>query len=225
MCVTDLGKEKKVMRYVCRICGYVYDEAVEKVPFRELPEDWKCPLCGAAKSDFKAADAGPEPAGASAPARRQADLEKLSAGQLAALCSNLARGCEKQYQPEQAALFGELADYFTAVTPPVNDASVEALYQMLEQDAADYAGIRATADENGDRGAARICVWGEKVTRMLSSLVGRYLREGEAMLADTDIWLCTACGFVYVGDAPPEMCPVCKVPSWKFEKIEGRVTA
>jgi rubredoxin len=37
MCVTDLGKEKKVMRYVCRICGYVYDEAVEKVPFRELP--------------------------------------------------------------------------------------------------------------------------------------------------------------------------------------------
>ena len=27
------------MRYVCRICGYVYDEAVEKVPFRELPED------------------------------------------------------------------------------------------------------------------------------------------------------------------------------------------
>ena len=51
------------------------------------------------------------------------------------------------------------------------------------------------------------------------------LREGEAMLADTDIWLCTACGFVYVGDAPPEMCPVCKVPSWKFEKIEGRVTA
>ena len=71
-------------------------------------------------------------------------------------------------------------------------------------------------------GAARICVWGEKVTRMLSSLVNRYLNEGEAMLADTDIWICTVCGFVYIGETPPELCPVCKVPPYKFEKIEGR---
>ena len=71
-------------------------------------------------------------------------------------------------------------------------------------------------------GAARICVWGEKVTRMLSSLVNRYLNEGEAMLADTDIWVCTVCGFVYIGETPRELCPVCKVPPYKFEKIEGR---
>ncbi|MGM9662470.1 MAG: rubredoxin-like domain-containing protein [Oscillospiraceae bacterium] len=25
-----------------------------------------------------------------------------------------------------------------------------------------------------------------------------------------------------MGDAAPELCPVCKVPSWKFEKVEGR---
>lgn len=29
------------MRYVCQICGYVYDEAKEKVPFSELPDTWK----------------------------------------------------------------------------------------------------------------------------------------------------------------------------------------
>lgn len=29
-------------------------------------------------------------------------------------------------------------------------------------------------------------------------------------------------GFVYVGDKAPELCPVCKVPGWKFEKMEGR---
>ena len=34
------------MKYVCQICGYVYDDAKEKVPFAELPDDWKCPLCG-----------------------------------------------------------------------------------------------------------------------------------------------------------------------------------
>ena len=210
------------MKYICQICGYVYDDAKEKVPFEELPDDWKCPLCGAAKSDFKPEANGDEKKVVTAIEPMDADLEKLSAGQLAALCSNLARGCEKQYKQEEADLFKQLADYFTAVVPAVNDASVEKLAKELQTDADNYAAVRATADANADRGAARVCVWGEKVTRMLSSLVNRYLNEGEAMLKDTNIWVCTTCGFVYIGDTPPELCPVCKVPDWKFEKIEGR---
>ena len=210
------------MKYICQICGYVYDDAKEKVPFAELPDDWKCPLCGAAKSDFKPEANGDEKKVVTAIEPMEADLEKLSAGQLAALCSNLARGCEKQYKQEEAGLFKQLADYFTAVVPAVNDASVEKLAKELQTDAENYAAVRATADANADRGAARVCVWGEKVTRMLSSLVNRYLNEGEAMLKDTNIWVCTTCGFVYIGDTPPELCPVCKVPDWKFEKIEGR---
>ena len=210
------------MKYICQICGYVYDDAKEKVPFAELPDDWKCPLCGAAKSDFKSEANGNEKKVVTAIEPMEADLEKLSAGQLAALCSNLARGCEKQYKQEEADLFKQLADYFTAVVPAVNDASVEKLAKELQTDAENYAAVRATADANADRGAARVCVWGEKVTRMLSSLVNRYLNEGEAMLKDTNIWVCTTCGFVYIGDTPPELCPVCKVPNWKFEKIEGR---
>ena len=210
------------MKYVCQICGYVYDDAKEKVPFEELPDDWKCPLCGAAKSDFKPEANGDEKKVVTAIEPMEADLEKLSAGQLAALCSNLARGCEKQYKQEEADLFKQLADYFTAVVPAVNDASVEKLAKELQTDADNYAAVRATSDANADRGAARVCVWGEKVTRMLSSLVNRYLNEGEAMLKDTNIWVCTTCGFVYIGDTPPELCPVCKVPDWKFEKIEGR---
>ena len=210
------------MKYVCQICGYVYDDAKEKVPFAELPDDWKCPLCGAAKSDFKPEANGDEKKVVTAIEPMETDLEKLSAGQLAALCSNLARGCEKQYKQEEADLFKQLADYFTAVVPTVNDASVEKLAKELQTDANNYAAVRATADANADRGAARVCVWGEKVTRMLSSLVNRYLNEGEAMLKDTNIWVCTTCGFVYIGDTAPELCPVCKVPDWKFEKIEGR---
>ena len=210
------------MKYVCQICGYVYDDAKEKVPFAELPDDWKCPLCGAAKLDFKPEVNGDEKKVVTAIEPMEADLGKLSAGQLAALCSNLARGCEKQYKQEEADLFKQLADYFTAAVPAVNDASVEKLAKELQTDADNYAAVRATADANADRGAARVCVWGEKVTRMLSSLVNRYLNEGEALLKDTYIWVCTTCGFVYIGDTPPELCPVCKVPNWKFEKIEGR---
>ncbi|MGN1164966.1 MAG: rubredoxin, partial [Lachnospiraceae bacterium] len=30
-----------------------YGKIKEKIPFEKLPDDWKCPLCGAAKSDLK----------------------------------------------------------------------------------------------------------------------------------------------------------------------------
>ena len=42
------------MRYICQICGYVYDEEKEGIPFSELPDDWKCPMCGATKAMFAA---------------------------------------------------------------------------------------------------------------------------------------------------------------------------
>ncbi len=212
------------MRYVCQICGYVYDDTVEKVPFSELPDDWKCPMCGASKSDFKP-EITPESVTEKTKAEEaviEEDLEKLSVGQLAAICSNLSRGCEKQYKNDEAKQFKKLADYFSSITPSVSDATVENISSLLQTDIKNYPIVRAEADADADRGAARVCVWGEKVTRMLASLVDRYLKEGEQMLADTDIWVCTICGFVYIGKNPPEMCPVCKVPSWKFKKIEGR---
>ena len=34
-------------------------------------------------------------------------------------------------------------------------------------------------------------------------------------------YVCTVCGYVYEGDAAPEVCPVCKAPSDKFKLQEG----
>ena len=56
---------------------------------------------------------------------------------------------------------------------------------------------------------------------MVQSLLARYEKEGEAFLEENDVWVCTVCGFIYVGKSAPALCPVCKVPDWKFEKIEG----
>lgn len=39
--------------WVCKICGYIYDEVAEGVAFEDLPEDWVCPLCKHPKSDFE----------------------------------------------------------------------------------------------------------------------------------------------------------------------------
>ena len=48
------------MKYVCMICGYVYDEEQGDVEhgvsagteWKDLPEDWDCPLCGVGKDTF-----------------------------------------------------------------------------------------------------------------------------------------------------------------------------
>ena len=61
----------------------------------------------------------------------------------------------------------------------------------------------------------------EKVTRIARSLLSQYRKGGEELLRESEVWLCTVCGFVYIGRKPPELCPVCKVPSWKFTNVEG----
>lgn len=40
-------------QWICIICGYIYDEEKEGVPFEELPADWVCPLCKHGKGDFE----------------------------------------------------------------------------------------------------------------------------------------------------------------------------
>lgn len=55
-----LRSKEKMKKYVCDVCGYVYDPA-EGDPdnnikpgtlFEDLPDDWVCPVCGAAKDQF-----------------------------------------------------------------------------------------------------------------------------------------------------------------------------
>ena len=43
-------------KYVCSICGYVYDPAEhDGVAFEDLPDDWKCPRCKQGKEKFNKA--------------------------------------------------------------------------------------------------------------------------------------------------------------------------
>ncbi len=63
------GKKNKIQRsytimtkYVCNVCGYVYDPEVGDpdsgiapgTAFEDIPQDWVCPLCGVGKDDFSA---------------------------------------------------------------------------------------------------------------------------------------------------------------------------
>jgi len=48
-------------KYTCSVCGYVYDPAEgdpeNSIPpgteFQDLPDSWRCPVCGAAKVAFE----------------------------------------------------------------------------------------------------------------------------------------------------------------------------
>ena len=48
-------------KYVCLVCGYVYDEELGDpengiepgTKFEDLPEDYVCPLCGVGKEEFE----------------------------------------------------------------------------------------------------------------------------------------------------------------------------
>ena len=49
-------------KYICAICGYIYDpeagdpdNGVEPgTAWEDVPEDWQCPLCGVGKENFGA---------------------------------------------------------------------------------------------------------------------------------------------------------------------------
>ena len=48
-------------RYICKVCGYVYDPVAGDpdngvkpgTTFEDLPDTWDCPVCGASKDDFE----------------------------------------------------------------------------------------------------------------------------------------------------------------------------
>lgn len=48
-------------KYICKICGWIYDEAqgdpdngiAPGTKFEDLPADYICPMCGAGKDEFE----------------------------------------------------------------------------------------------------------------------------------------------------------------------------
>jgi flavin reductase (DIM6/NTAB) family NADH-FMN oxidoreductase RutF/rubredoxin len=57
---TAKAPKEPLKKYVCQVCGYIYDPATGDpergippgTPFEDLPKDWTCPLCGAPKNRF-----------------------------------------------------------------------------------------------------------------------------------------------------------------------------
>ena len=60
--------------------------------------------------------------------------KELSPMEMSIICSNLARGCEKQYMPEESENFRKLAEFFRQKAEPICNATTETLLELINHD-------------------------------------------------------------------------------------------
>jgi rubredoxin len=232
-----------MQKFKCSVCGYVYDETAgvsqkgvaPGTKWEEIPDSFACPVCTAPKSVFGLVEATEQPVEAKTTVAvafdklRQldgdnaAEFVEATVGEIAAICSSLAKGCEKQRLMDEMEAFSKIADYFKSKAIAEKGKTLEDVAKMLIDDmATGYPAANKAAKDEADRGAQRSLVWSEKVSILAKSLLERFAKEGEAMLENTGIFVCDICGFIYTGDAQPEICPICKVQSYKIIPVERR---
>ncbi|MBN1622935.1 MAG: rubredoxin [Clostridia bacterium] len=145
--------------------------------------------------------------------------DRMSANELSILFSNLSKGCEKQYRKEESELFEKLSEFYESQEEKPEKSNLAKLDSMIKEDISWFWDAKEIARAQNDRGALRALVWGEKVSKIVGSIISRYIKNGNSILEETNIHVCEICGFVYLGDEPPEVCPVCKVPGFKIAKV------
>ena len=225
--------------YVCPICGYEYDGQLGDpdhgiapgTRWEDLPDTWTCPICGAEKADFVLKGGSFSEEGTESEAFSQSEhpdedrdpQRELNAQELAALFDNLSKGCLKQYRTEEAGLFTELSAYYRARVAPMTGDLTDLLELARLDLETGFSQASKTAVAYSDRGALRALAWSEKVTRILVSILRKDSEAQKVPISDTRIFVCEVCGFIYIGDEVPEICPVCKVPGFKLTRMQGGV--
>jgi rubredoxin len=219
-------------KYVCSICGFIYDEAAgcseaEILPgtkWSDVPSSFLCPLCGASKEEFFKKEEKTTSPSASSQTESEVELPEdisYTGAELSAIFSNLAKGSEKQYYPEMSALYQQLSSYY-GVKPQIKKTSdFESLKTLLEKDlSSNFIMANEVAGKFKDRGALRALKWSEGVSRMTKAHLGRFNTSSPDLIENTKVFVCDICGFIFIGDEKPEVCPVCKVPSMKMTQIK-----
>ena len=209
-------------KYRCTICGYIYDDSKEKIKFEDLPDDWKCPACGAPKSLFEEIKEEKEKIKEEEKVEIieevDNDLRELSNYEISLICSNLAKASEKQYLEEEKDLFRELSKYYEELES-AKTGSLDDVIDMVNSDINSFSKAMEVFSKYDDRGAKRVVNWTSKSTNIMKVVIDTYKEKGIDYIKNNKIWVCDICGFIYVGDNPPKVCPVCRVPSVKILEV------
>jgi len=84
-----------------------------------------------------------------------------------------------------------------------------------------YPAYLAIAKHFGEKGAEmsfHYAISAEKIHAKLYDEAKEKASQNED-IEEKDIYICPVCGYTYIGDGPPENCPVCGLPSEKFVKF------
>ncbi|MFA7637060.1 MAG: ferritin family protein [Monoglobales bacterium] len=216
------------MKYVCSICGYVYDEAEEKTPFAELSDSWGCPVCGAKTEKFEKA-----PANKYAGTQTEKNLEAAFAGESMARnkYTYFASRAKKEGFEQISALFLKTADnekehaklWFKELNG-ISDTAENLLhaaegenYEWTDM----YAGFADTAEKEGFPELAakfRLVAAVEKHHEERYRALLRNVEMAEVFArSEVKVWECRNCGHIVVGTNAPEVCPTCDHPQSYFE--------
>ncbi len=211
--------------YICTVCGYVHKTD------GGLPEDFVCPICGAGKDAFVLKEDKPK---AEAALEKPHTEKELSPMEMSIICSNLARGCEKQYMPTESENFKKLAEFFLSKAEPTaeNIASqlpdilskaVAKSSRLMAEDLIREAGFMLPQSANTKEFLELIKSYPDIPVDVVEALLKtiKFNEEPEKKeVKKIAKWKCSICGYVHEGAEAPEQCPMCKQPKEKFVKVE-----
>lgn len=222
------GAKKKMMKWKCLICGYIYEG-------EELPADFVCPICKQGADKFvKIEDTpGDRAKNPYAGTKSEKNLLEAFAGesmarnkytyfakvaqeagfeQIAALFLQTAEN-EKEHAQLWFKALGELGDTAANLLHAAEGENHEwtDMYVRMAKEA-DAEGFYELAEQF--RGVAAIEKRHEERYRALLHNV-----EAQQVFAKSEvrIWECRKCGHIVVGTKAPEVCPICKNPQAYFE--------
>ena len=222
------GAKKKMMKWKCLICGYIYEG-------EELPADFVCPICKQGADKFvKIEDTpGDKAKNPYAGTKSEKNLLEAFAGesmarnkytyfakvaqeagfeQIAALFLQTAEN-EKEHAQLWFKALGELGDTAANLLHAAEGENHEwtDMYVRMAQEA-DAEGFYELAEQF--RGVAAIEKRHEERYRALLHNV-----EAQQVFAKSEvrIWECRKCGHIVVGTKAPEVCPIFKNPQAYFE--------
>ena len=222
-------EEKKMTKWKCGICGYIYEGET-------LPEGFTCPICKQPESVFVKEEA-PAPANKYAGTQTEKNLHAAFDGESGARnkYTYFASVAKKEGYEQIAALFLKTAEnekehakmWFKELngigdTPANLLAAAEGEnYEWTDM----YEGFAKTAEAEGfPELAAKFRAVGE-IERHHEERYRALLKNVETAQvfakSEIKIWECRNCGHIVVGTKAPEVCPVCAHPQSYFEIHES----
>ena len=115
-------------------------------------------------------------------------------------------------------MFRELSKHYEGLEED-KAGNLDDVSDMINSDINNFSKTMEVFSKYDDRGSKRVVNWANKSTNIMKVVIDTYKEKGIDYIKNTKIWVCDICGFVYIGDIPPKVCPVCKVPSLKILEV------